>query len=84
MNDFLIKVMIQFFTQEIYINIDNVCFCIEIYVPNIQSDIRTRYHLIPVLNQVFKKLEFFGGQRNSVASARYLLAVEVDHQVADP
>ncbi|RYD79644.1 MAG: hypothetical protein EOP84_12770 [Verrucomicrobiaceae bacterium] len=57
---FIIKILIQLLTQEVYIHIYHICFGIEVNIPNIQCYIGTRHYPVLIPYEVFQQLEFLG------------------------
>jgi hypothetical protein len=75
------KILIQFFTQEVYINVNYIGLCIKINIPNIQGNICTGYHPVLIAYQVFEQLKFLGGKLNRFVGPGHLFTIQVHGKV---
>src|SRR6185503_15662037 len=82
MNELDGEVAVYLVAQVIHVYVNDVCECIESFVPHFFCEHCARQHLIGMAHEAFEQSEFFRGELNRKACARNPASERVEQEVA--
>src|SRR5690606_14000668 len=81
MDQVFLQWMVNFFTQIIYIHVDNVCTHVEVHTPYLLQNIHARQYFIFVDKRISQHTIFCSSQYNSYFATANTFAVPINDQI---